>query len=312
MALPTFLIIGAARSATTSLHYYLHAHPQITMSTVKEPNYFVFDQRDGVAQPLVVPDPRLLAKSVADLDDYERLFDTTPETVAIGEASPLYFYVRETPELITAALDEPKLIVVLRDPIARAWSHYSMVHAGEAGDLAPGFRATVEAELTQRAYSPYATGTHFLRLGRYGEQMQRYLDHVPSDRILVVSFDQLTADPAAVVAQVCEFLGIDDLAQQDHFVAYNGSRSDHHVIVRTLRRGVRRVQPWLKGALPASVVAPLARLRARVSKPGGPAALPDDLQAELVAYYHDDLELLQRLTDIDLTAWPSWNAAATL
>ena len=69
------------------------------------------------------------------------------------------------------------------------------------------------------------------------------------------------------------------------------------------------MQPWLKGALPPKVVRPLARLRARLSKPGSGPQLPDDLRAELQDYFRDDLHHLAELCDLDLTAWPTWAEA---
>src|SRR3954447_26712271 len=118
--LPTFLVLGAARCGTTSLHYYLAEHPDICMSTIKEPNHFLFAQTATGPKPCIADDRRLLAKSVPERDRYERLFPVA--AAAVGEASPLYLYTRETPGLIRAALPDARLIAIVREPVERAWS----------------------------------------------------------------------------------------------------------------------------------------------------------------------------------------------
>ena len=78
--LPNFLVLGAARCGTTSLHYYLAEHPDVCMSSIKEPNYFLFDE----AGHPCIDDRRIIAKSVSERSRYERLF--VDRGAAIGEA----------------------------------------------------------------------------------------------------------------------------------------------------------------------------------------------------------------------------------
>src|SRR5438309_9654243 len=132
--LPTFFVLGAARCGTTSLHYWLAQHPDIAMSAIKEPNHFLFRPSPDGPVPCISDDRRLLAKSVPDRTAYERLF---PETVAAaGDASPLYLYTRETPELIAAAVPDAKLVAVVREPADRTWSHFNYVN-DDLGAAAP-------------------------------------------------------------------------------------------------------------------------------------------------------------------------------
>jgi hypothetical protein len=124
VTLPDFLVIGAARSATTSLHYYLEQHPTVTMSRIKEPNHFAFDHTVDPPRALIDPGSAIITKSVIDRAAYERLFSHAHPGDRVGEASPLYLYVREAPEQIRRVLGEPKLIAILRNPVDRAYSHW--------------------------------------------------------------------------------------------------------------------------------------------------------------------------------------------
>ena len=154
MTLPHFLILGAARSATTSLHYYLEQHPQLAMSSIKEPNFFAFDHTVDPPRPLFDAEA-IATKSVPDRAEYEALFAHTPPGAVLGEASPLYLYVREAPEQIARLIDQPKLIAVLRNPIDRAYSHWLHINRLPAEEAVPGFRAACEAEMAAGAtYTP--------------------------------------------------------------------------------------------------------------------------------------------------------------
>ena len=294
MTMPNFLVLGAARSGTTSLHYYLQQHPRICMSTTKEPNFFLFDHRAPDRPPLIAPDRRLLAKSVRDPERYSRLFRVGPEHEAVGEASPLYLYTAETPALVRHVLgDEVRLIAVLREPVSRAYSHFLHVYRGRREDVLAGFAAAVGAEMGE-GYSPYRTGTHFLRLGRYGEQLARYREVFPASALHVLFQGELASDPQAGLRDIFGFLGVDQ-HDVDTSVQYNPSGVVDGAGERRLRGVVRRVQPWAKRVLPPRVVARLAEARARSEPVAAPPPLPDDLRARLHDYYASDTAALQEL-----------------
>ena len=289
--LPNFLILGAARCGTTSLHYYLAEHPDVTMSTIKEPNHFLFRQTPSGPQPCIADDRRLLAKSVPERDRYERLFPA-PAT-AVGEASPLYLYTRETPELIRAAAPDARLIAIVREPVDRAWSHFVYVNDDLGEGSAAAFAAAAEAELPL-GYEPYRTGTHFFRLSAYAEQLRRYRDAFPAEQLLVVSYDDLIGRTGETLVTICRFLGVDDAHQFDTTVRYNPSSGEQSLIAR-LDRIARPTYPYLKRALPAKVTGRLARGRAKLRaahRADGEDPLPADLRERLRAHYAPDVEWL--------------------
>src|SRR5437867_4308222 len=119
--LPTFLVIGAARSGTTALYLYLRQHPNVFMSRDKETNFFAFE---GEALDFRGPGAEFVNNSVVTLNAYLRLFADAPENAAIGEASPLYLYSLHAAERIHARLPDVRLIAILRNPIEQAYSHY--------------------------------------------------------------------------------------------------------------------------------------------------------------------------------------------
>lgn len=289
--LPNFLVIGAARCGTTSLHYYLAEHPEICMSSIKEPNYFLF-QATADGPRACIDEPSIVAKSVPDRRRYERLFEQ-PDSPAVGEASPLYLYVRETPDLIKASRPEMRLIAVVREPIARAWSHFAYVNGD--GVAAAAFADSCERELPL-GYEPYRTGTHFLRLSSYAEQLERYRRVFPPAQLLVIGYDDLVSAPRETLAGICRFLAVDDTFAFDTSVQYNPSSGDNSWLA-CLDHLVRPAFPQIKRMLPASASGRLAARRARWrAAHRGEDRLPisDELRSRLEEHFQPDIEWLAR------------------
>ena len=299
--LPNFLILGAARCGTTSLHYYLAEHPDVCMSSIKEPNFFLFGQTAGGPKPFIADDRRLLAKSVPDRARYERLF--AHPASAVGEASPLYLYTRETPELIHRAIAAARLIAIVREPVERAWSHFVYVNDDLGERTVPAFRAAVEVELGL-PYEPYRTGTHFLRLSAYAEQLERYRGVFAADRLLVIGYDDLIRRTPDTLARICRFLDIDDTFEFDTTVQYNPSSGERSWVAR-LDRVVRPTFPYLKRALPASISGRLARGRAKLraaNRSDTAPPIPADLRTRLDEHFAPDREWLAREAGIVFTS----------
>ncbi|NER52184.1 MAG: sulfotransferase, partial [Symploca sp. SIO1A3] len=113
--MPNFLVIGAAKSGTTTLHNYLNQHPQIYMSSLKEPHFF-----SGDAFP---------NRPITNLEDYCALFQGVSDEIAIGESSTTYLGIAEiAAECIQHYIPKAKLIAILRDPAEATYSLYLMSH----------------------------------------------------------------------------------------------------------------------------------------------------------------------------------------
>jgi hypothetical protein len=301
VALPTFFVVGAARCGTTSLHNFLDQHPQIAMSRIKEPNFFTFRQDGRTAVPLI-DERRIVVKSVSDPDDYERLFTVTPQTQAVGDVSPLYLYVEQSAALIAAACPESRIIVLVRDPAARAYSHFLLTYSGERAATTEAFAAAVDSEW-ELGYAPYRSGTHALRLGRYHEQLARYDALFGRDRILLLRSSDLADDPATTLAAVCRFVGVDDAFRFDTVESYNAAGIPRPGLAGRLEGGLRRVQPYVKRAMPRGVVGPLAGARERMRRALVTAAPPLEasMRRRLIdGYYAADLAALRSAWGVEL------------
>lgn len=213
--LPNFFLIGAQKSGTTSLHRYLQAHPEIFLCDPKEPQFFS-------------------ATGERDLAAYRRLFAGAGTATAVGEASTTYsmypFYAG-VPARLTAVVPNPRLVYLIRDPVDRMRSAYQHGLAGGT--------ETRPLEVALRADPRY------LLMSSYSLQIEQWLAVVPRDRLLLLDFDRLIADPAGVVAEVLRFLGVSaDWTPPQAGEAFNDSAGKRapRGWWRTLGEGMRRAE----------------------------------------------------------------------
>ena len=199
--LPDFLILGAQKAGTTALYAYLRRHPQITGPSWKEVSFFDRHYARGEAW-------------------YRGNFPNTLRARGlVGEASPSYLFHPLAPERVAGLVPEAKLIVLVRNPVDRAFSHYqhevafgreplSFEEALAAVD--DRLRGEEERMLGDPAYFSHAWWNYTYRArGRYAEQLERWLAVFPREQLLIVPSDDLLLEPGRAHARVLEFLGAD-------------------------------------------------------------------------------------------------------
>ncbi len=176
MVLPNFLHIGPPKAGSSWLHEVLARHPNIFMTEAKE--LYFFDRYFDRGLPW-----------------YEAQFNNAgPEHNVVGEVCPLYLSSREAPQRIRSSLgDKVRLMVTLRDPVDRAFSHY--LYLRKRGPAPNSFRDALER------------WPGLIYLGRYATQLRRYLRHFDQNLIYVGLFDDLRRDPQDFLDRVLAWLG---------------------------------------------------------------------------------------------------------
>jgi hypothetical protein len=285
MTIPNFLIIGAHKAGTSSLHRYLQQHPQVFLPTLKEPRYFSYDADEADVEPSPYAwGPRV--HTVRTWSDYLALFESVTTEKAVGEASPCYLNHPRSPARIKRALPEVRLIVSLRDPVNRAYSGYLMA-VRDAGETRP-FIDVIGARRT----------TWHDNLA-YLKPCQRYLECFPRNRLKVVRAEALNAQPATVLKDIFSYLEVDPAFVPDTSTQFNKggvprSRWLHWLLNS---RHVRTLRPYVPAALRAGFK-PLKQANLREPPP-----LPGEARARLIELLRDDILRLQDLLDMDLSDW---------
>lgn len=198
-ALPDAIILGAQKSGTSSLHNYLVQHPDVVAPLRKEVHYFDLNHARGERW-------------------YRAHFGRRGAAALNIDSSPYYLFHPAVPRRLHALCPRAKLIVLLRDPVRRAYSHYW--HERDKGRETLSFEEAIAAEPARLGDSQrrLADGTlarshahqHFSYLARgcYAEQLERWFGLFPRGQFLILRFEDLARDPLSVLDTTLGFLGL--------------------------------------------------------------------------------------------------------
>ena len=202
---PNFLVVGAAKSGTTSLYHFLNQHPAIFLSPARKEGRFFSGVGDGS-----VYWPRYYHfDTAADAADYASLFERWDGQARIGDVSPDYlaYSHRAAPRVEEICGPETRIIAILRDPSRRAYSHYLQNVRRDAEFFS--FEKTLEIEAARKA-DGWGFQWLYTDTGRFADKLTPYLDRF--ENVLVLTQDALGADPAGTMAQAFDFLGLESIA----------------------------------------------------------------------------------------------------
>ncbi len=206
--LPTFVILGGQRCGTSSLYKYLGQHPEIAPSLRKEIEYFTIDYGNGELW-YRAHFPLALRRLIS------RLFGRSLVTF---EATPDYLFDPRAPERLQRLLPEARLIVLLREPVSRAFSHYH--HMARLGlddlsfpDAIAAEESRLSGQLEEMKEDPLARVLPFRRYsyrtrGLYAEQLERWFDLFPREQFLILGSDDLFTDPVGTLHRIADFVGV--------------------------------------------------------------------------------------------------------
>lgn len=201
--LPNFLIVGTAKAATTTIHEYLKQHPEIFMTDWKEPSFFKFKDQKNIRFTTGRP-----VKFVTNLDFYKSLFKDGKKKEIRGESSTpyLYFYkesISNIKNVIPNAINEVKILIVLRNPIDRAYSQYMMKVRDLVEDLT--FLEAIKCE-TRRINENAHFDFFYTDRGLYYKQVKAYLDEFKN--VKIVLYNDFKEDYIKVLNSIIKFLGL--------------------------------------------------------------------------------------------------------
>jgi Sulfotransferase family len=299
-AWPDFFLAGAPKSGTTALHVALARHPQLYLSRVKEPKYFLTDGPPGTGGG--PGDEKTWREQVWRTEDYRRLFADAPEGTLRGESTPFYLYDPAAHARIAERVPHAKLVVVLRDPVERAHSNWA--HLWSAGLEPEGDFLRACALEQARVDAGWAYFWRYLDLGRYGRQLARLYETFPPERVLVLRYLELRSAPEKTLRRITDFLGVAADVLRDvpaENVTTQASDSPaNRMLSRVLRRGERLERRY--PALPLHRLnAALARHLQREQRTRSP--LTADQRWALIPRIADDVALLEKVTGESFANW---------
>ena len=296
--MPNFLVIGAAKSGTTSLYHYLAQHPDVFMSPVKEPNFFALEgERPSFRAPGA--DERINRWSVTDPDEYRKLYQGANGESALGEASPVYLYSEKAVARIKHHVPEARLIAVLRNPAERAYSGF--LHLLLNGrETVKDFGEALALE-EERKRENWDWIWHYKSMGFYHEQLSRYREAFDAEKIKVYLYEDLEGDPAGVVRDAYGFLGVDASFVPSPPARYNATGIPRSKKLNDLLRKDNPIKSAAKLFVPKRFRRKLLmnmQNRILVKRP-----FPQRERRQLAEEYRENVLKLQDLIGRDLSGW---------
>jgi Sulfotransferase domain len=191
---PNFFIVGAQKAGTTSLYFYLKKIPQVYMSPLKETFYFAPNAVQSKSSDVI-----------RDKKEYLKLFQNARGHVAVGEATPIYLWDPDAPRLIHQTVPHARIIIILRDPIERAYSNYLMKMKYS------GMKSSFYDDLIRDYNSKeklFGRSQLYVEFGMYYEQVKRYLDIFGQEQVKVIISEEFIRHPEQTVNEVLAFLGV--------------------------------------------------------------------------------------------------------
>lgn len=279
MAKPTFIGIGAQKCASTWLHRILSEHPQIGMPQEKEVDFFSYHFDHGYQW-------------------YERQFDAYADRKARGEVSPSYFSEPGVPGRIRHHNPEVKIIVSLRDPVARALSNHR--HEIRVGHF-KGRDLSFDAGL--------ANNPMYIDQSCYATHLTRWMRHFPSSSMLFIFMEDIVSEPGSVARSVFDFLGVDaDYCPRGLSSRYNRSFANRYQGLARVKDGFYRYadRPGLRWLWGAGVVFGLRAVYRSVNVLPSERVIPrpdDHTLAQLRARFAPEVRELSRLIGRPLDHW---------
>ena len=290
---PSFLVIGAMKAGTTALHDHLARHPALFLSKKKEPQYFS-SPAEGQLPPWVLPtDVESQHRMVTTRDRYLELFADSGGRPG-GESSVLY--LNDPPAAARAAAANPdmKIIAILREPAARAFSAWGFLVRLGLEDL--DFDQALAAE-PERIMGP---GFHYVGMGAYASALEPWIAAFGRDQVLPIEFSRFSRSTPEVMDEICAFLGVDPALLPDEMPMRN--TGGQIPTGRFQRWFIRRVRIIVSDRIPPRIAHPInvvwQRLFMSDVAPMSPATA-DEIRARLL----DETIRLEEMLGWDLASW---------
>jgi hypothetical protein len=293
--LPNFLIVGASKSGTSSLYHYLKQHPDIFLSERQKEGRF-FSQMKNCFEG---PGDTVVEKSLTkDQDTYKKLFIGHSGQKAVGDISPeyLYFHENAVSRIKSMLGDDVKIIIILRNPVDRAYSSYTHFKRDHREDLS--FEEALEKEQERKKLN-WLWAWQYKNSGLYYSQVKAYIDNFKHVQVIV--YDDLIREQDQVLADICNFIGVRSDFKFDTSYKYNVSGDPKNQILYKLETS-RSLVKFVKRLIPKGISAKLKK-QFTGEKQMVKTEMNPQTRKELIEFFSADIVKLEQLIGQDLSHW---------
>lgn len=290
-----FFILGAAKCGTTSLYHFLNQHPSVHFSDPKEPIFFEAEYEEG-------------------LEYYrKKYYEKWEEGGAVGEARPANLFLPYVPRRIHNSFPGAKLIIILRNPVDRAYSHWWMRKTQGREELSFQEATRKNRQRLRRGHTLEGKGGEklwrkslvpgtgmvelrtYLDMGYYAAQVERYLDLFPRDRIKIILLRDLSKTTEKVTRDLFEFLGVDETAEVSDFEKKNAALSPTAAAFFRVARKTQAGKVLYDGIKD--------KIKKLLSRFGSKPYMSSSYRSKLDNHYYQYNKKLEKIAQKDLSHW---------
>lgn len=311
---PNFFIVGAAKAGTSSIGDFLSKHPEVYISPIKEPHFFSTDlrmadfrsdyrDRASFDVDTYLANHPLPFKHIAHIDEqshYQELFREARNEKAIGELSTGYLYSNCAAENIFKFNPDAKIIMVLRQPVERAYSHYLM-NIRDLWDYDSAFINALERDFSS-SEKGWGKSHMYVELGLYFEQVSRYLKRFPESQIKIFLYEDFRNNPVEFIKDIYEFLEVDpsELSAKDIAEHKNVAALPRFKIAGTYLPAFNVLRKYISMFLPDMAKDQVRK--AMFSSVNVPKLRKNEFE-QAMKYFSEDIQKLSVLIKRDLQSW---------
>jgi len=283
-----FFIVGAPKAGTTSLYHYLNEHPQIEMSSQKEPDYF--------SDTAIQEQGMYYSKNRIDTEEkYNRLFNAQKKDVIFGEGSVSYLFYPTVAQDIKVYNPNAKIIIMLRNPIERAFSHYLMDY--RLGLVSDSFEDIINKKSKHK--NAHLFYQQYIKVGEYTTQLKRYFDIFDKENILLIDYEDFKSNVAGTVDSVYSFLEVSTEFAANVSKQYNTFTIPKNRLIRFMYSFVV-IRNILSFIFSKNIV---KAVRFILFKKDKKPKLLEETSNQLKRYFSDDVRLLESIIGKDYSKW---------
>ena len=317
--LPNLFVVGAAKSGTTAIYNFLDQHPDIYMSPLKEPHFFCDDIRrenfstffkKRTVSPAYLKhylsQKKLSKMQIAFVDnekDYFQLFREHSDEKYLGEVSNGYLFSTVAAQNIYNFNPNAKIIMILRDPCERAFSHCRQEYIGNFSEKVKtrNFVKHIIDDYNIKNDNWGGDSHTFVQLGLYYNQVKRYFDIFPKKNIQIMFYNDLKNNPQKFKNDLFSFLNVDN-HKIDFTKKFNATKMPRNLLIARFFNRIRPKNPYLRDLLPKRLKSFILNIFFTADKKGI-FSLSEEDKIKIYNYFKNDISELENLLNVDLDKW---------
>ena len=297
MSLPNFMCLGAAKSGTTTLYDILRQHPDLYVPSFKEPHFFDIPEnyKNGIKW-------------------YEKTYFKNTNQKIVADFTPSYFFDEEAPKRIFESLGgELKFVVILRNPLDRAYSHYlhskrDLYEKQDFGEALKLESSRLQQYQNQADYLSYLRHS-YIHQGLYSKMLKRYLQYFSLDNFLFINFeDEFLQEKDLTIQKVLHFLEIDSSILLNIDIRSNPASKERSKILKRMMKKTGWWRVLLKKMIPSLKIRQIIKnriQRANISVFNPPKLTQIQRHNIYNSYFSRDVHDLSVLLNRDFSNWIS-------